>query len=386
MKAMSVMRFVVLGAVGFGIGWALAGLLNSGFTAIYDPSLDTLEPGRGVDLPPWWVRGLSRFSWLSWFIAGACGGAGLGLALGSWKRVGALAGAGALGFGLGNALLFAFSLLFFFPLLVPVSLWMGALGGLMLGVALADWRRAVLLGLAGMVGFGVGGAFAAELGMYVRGIDVGPPPYRPVPYVLGLGMVGLIGGASLGAALGYSEYRKLAAQRRPWVQMNLRGTWERVGLRPWMLALLIVGIAVVLVGGVLIGAVLGGVCTDEERNVYAEFPQYGSINKEPQPDAESGACVVIYDTRASQEQVAQYYAQQLKAHGWTVQLTKGKATASLPAENTKITVEQFNVNAQRDNFSYDVSFESHEMYDPPRRGAHVAVHVGKDSGKSPPSE
>lgn len=71
---------------------------------------------------------LSRFSWLSWFIAGACGGAGLGLALKRWKRVFALAGAGALGFGVGNALLFALSLLFFFPLLIPVSLWMGTLG------------------------------------------------------------------------------------------------------------------------------------------------------------------------------------------------------------------------------------------------------------------
>jgi hypothetical protein len=184
---------------------------------MYDP---TLEPGRGVDLPPWWVMWLSRFSW---FMARACGGAGLGLALKSWNRVVALAGAGALGFGVGNALLFALSLLFFFPLLVPMSPAMGALGGLMLGVALADWRRAVLLGLAGMVGFGVGGAIAAELGIYVEGIDVGPPPYRAVLYVLVLSTVGLMGGASLGAALGYLEYRKLVAGRRPWVQMNLRG-------------------------------------------------------------------------------------------------------------------------------------------------------------------
>jgi hypothetical protein len=272
MRATSVMRFVVLGAVGFGIGWAVAGLFNSGFTAIYDPSSETLVFGRGVDLPPWWVMGLERFSWLSWFVAGACGGAGLGLALGSWKRVVALAGAGALGFGVGNALLFALSLLFFFPLLIPVSLWMGALGGLMLGVALADWRRAVLLGLAGMVGFGVGGAVAADLGIYVEGIDVGPPLYQPGLYVLVLGMVGPIGGASLEGALGYSEYRKLAAERRPRVQMNLRGIWERVGLRPWMLGLLLIGFAVVLVGAVLIGAPLGSVCTDEERNVYAEFP------------------------------------------------------------------------------------------------------------------
>jgi MFS family permease len=181
-------------------------------------------------------------------------------------------GAGALGFGVGNALFFALPLLFFFPLLIPASLGMGTLGGLMLGVALADWRRAVLLGLAGMVGFGVGGAIAADLGIYVEGMDIGPPPYRPVLYVLGLGMVGLIGGASLGAALGYLEYRKLAAQRRPRVQMNLRGTWERVGLRPWMLALLLLGFVLVLAGAVLIGAPLGGVCTDEERNVYAEFP------------------------------------------------------------------------------------------------------------------
>ena len=96
----------------------------------------------------------------------------------------------------------------------------------------------------------------------------------------------------------------LAAERRPWVQMNLRGIWERVGLRPWMLALLLLGFAVVLVG-----APLGGVCTDEERNVYAQFPQYQNIDKEPQPDRESGGCVVIYDTRAFQEQLAEYYAQ-----------------------------------------------------------------------------
>lgn len=197
--------------------------------------------------------------------------------------------------------------------------------------------------------------------------------------------MGLIGGASLGAALGYLEYRKLAAERRPSVQMNLRGIWERVGLRPWMLALLLLGFAVVLVGAVLIGAPLGSACTDEERNVYAEFHQYGNINKEPQPDRDSGGCVVVYDTRASQEQVAEYYAQQLKANGWTVQLSKERAAVSLPQENKKITVEQFYVLAHRDNFSYDVSFESHEMYDPPRPGAYVAVHVGKDSGKSPPT-
>jgi hypothetical protein len=67
-------------------------------------------------------------------------------------------------------------------------------------------------------------------------------------------------------------------------------------------------------------------------------------------------------------------------------LSKDKAAVSLPKENKEMTVEQFDVNAQRDKFSYDVSFESHEMYDPPCPGAHFAVHVGKDSGKSLPGE
>ncbi len=32
--------------------------------------------------------------------------------------------------------------------------------------------------------------------------------------------------------------------------------------------------------------------------------------------------------------------------------------------------------------SYEVSFESYEMYDPPRPGAHVAVHVFEGSGNA----
>jgi len=95
-----------------------------------------------------------------------------------------------------------------------VSVGMGAFGGLMLGLALADWRRVVLLGLAGMIGFGVGGAIAAALGMPVLGVDWEQPPLLLVLYVLVQGMVGIIGGASLGAALGYLENRKLVEERR----------------------------------------------------------------------------------------------------------------------------------------------------------------------------
>lgn len=65
MRATSVLRFVVLGAVGVGIGWAMAGLL-------------------AVMVPMW-------SPYTSYFLAGACGGVGLGLALRDWKRVAALA-------------------------------------------------------------------------------------------------------------------------------------------------------------------------------------------------------------------------------------------------------------------------------------------------------
>ena len=152
---------------------------------------------------------------LSWFLAGACGGAGLGLAHRSWKRVIVLALVGSLGFGVGFFLFFVLAFLFGFPL---VSVGMGALGGILLGLALAGWRGAVLLGLAGMVGFGVGGAVATALGMPVLGVDWDQPPLWLVLYVLVQAMVGLIGGASLGAALGYLEPCRLADESRPRVR------------------------------------------------------------------------------------------------------------------------------------------------------------------------
>jgi hypothetical protein len=69
-----------------------------------------------------------------------------------------------------------------------------------------------------MVGFGVGEAIAAALGMSVLGIDWEQPPLLLLVYVLVMGMVGIIGGASLGAALGFLENRKLAQGQRPRVR------------------------------------------------------------------------------------------------------------------------------------------------------------------------
>ncbi len=123
-----------------------------------------------------------------------------------------------------------------------------------------------------------------------------------------------------------------------------------------------------------------GTCDKEERKVYAEFPQYGNINKEPHPFLDTGGCTVGYDTRASQKRVAQYYAEQLKAHEWEVEQTVGEVTVSGPQKRT---VEEVNISARRGDFFYNVLFESHKYYIPPRPGAHVAVHVFKSSKKTP---
>ena len=93
-------------------------------------------------------------------------------------------------------------------------------------------------------------------------------------------------------------------------------------------------------------------------------------------------CAVFYDTRASQERVAGRYVEQLKAHGWEVQQREYETTVS-GAE--KRTFEEVEITARRGNFVYNVLFESHEYYDPPRPGVHVAVHVFKSSKKTPAS-
>jgi hypothetical protein len=213
MRATSVIKFVVFGAVGFGIGLAIAGFFNSVFIAITAPMFPP-GPGPRIEPPPWWV---SLMPYLSWFVAGACGGAALGLAMGTWKRVFALGVGGLLGFGVGSFFFFVIAFLFGLPA-VGVAAGMGLFGGVLLGLTFGDPKRVVLLGLAGMVGFGVGGAIAAAMGMPPLTYDWEQPSLLLVLYVVVQAMVGLIGGASLGAALGLLENRKLAERQRPRVR------------------------------------------------------------------------------------------------------------------------------------------------------------------------
>jgi hypothetical protein len=167
--------------------------------------------------------------------------------------------------------------------------------------------------------------------------------------------------------------------------MNLEGARGRIGIRPKRLVVLLLGFVIVLLGAPLaVGGFFStsGVCTEEERKVYAEFPQYGNINREPQPFPESGGCSVFYDTQASQERVAGYYAEQLKAHGWEVEQREYETTVF---DARKRTFEEVEITARRGDFFYSVLFESHQYYDPPRPGVHVAVHVFKSSRRTPAS-
>jgi hypothetical protein len=165
--------------------------------------------------------------------------------------------------------------------------------------------------------------------------------------------------------------------------MNLRETWERIGLRPWKLALLLLGFATVLVVSPLVARVYSSVlgCSGEEQEVFAEFVQYGGREMEPQPSLESGSCAVFYDTPASQERVANYYTERLEARGWEVEQREYETTVSGPKKRTFDEVE---IMARRGDFFYEVFFESHRYYDPPRPGVHVAVHVSKNENAPPP--
>ena len=162
MRAKSVIRFIVLGAVGFGIGVIIA--------------------GAGLLIP----------------VGGALGGASLGLGLEDKSKAVILALLGALGATFGVIVVFiAGSPVWDSP--VRMAAVIGAMVGASLSVAFWDWKRVVALTVAGAVGFGLGGAISGD---------------SPS----GLLAPGVIGGASLGAAIGYLEKRKQAAEQRPRVR------------------------------------------------------------------------------------------------------------------------------------------------------------------------
>jgi hypothetical protein len=203
MRATSVLRFVVFGAVGFGFSGIIVGVL-------------------------WPLAFLFSFqaAGLLFVLSGAVGGASLGLALGDRERTIHLAVLGTLGFALGGLVALAVAV-GFVPAFGSLSASedygirgaMGVLGRAVVGatssLAFLDWRRTLALTLTGAAGFGVGlivGVFALQ-GMF--GVRFMAGTWGTVTLCA---LAGTSGGASLGAALGSLENRKLATQRRPRVR------------------------------------------------------------------------------------------------------------------------------------------------------------------------
>lgn len=165
---MQVARFALFGALGFGVGTAIETFI-------------TLTLYMLVPFP------------LPFLVAGAVGGASLGLAMKDGRKTLSLAILGALGLVVG--LLAATTIGSFFSY---ASLLLGAIAGMVIGAAMGlafrSLRRIAVLAVAGGVGFGVGLA-AGEL---LR-------DSLPVSGGGGIVVAGMIGGASLGAVLGYLE-------------------------------------------------------------------------------------------------------------------------------------------------------------------------------------
>ena len=176
-------RFALWGAVGFCVGGAIAGAITS-----------------------------DSNTFLGFAILGIFGGASLGLVLKGWKGAVLLAIAGGAGFvvgtflsviiGMGLGLMLPEPVDEIYIIVTPFVMGaiIGAVGGIALGMALKDWRGVGLLALVGAVGFGI----AAQIN---QSLLLNLLTTRILSTVVPLTIWGLIGGACLGAALGYLKKR-----------------------------------------------------------------------------------------------------------------------------------------------------------------------------------
>jgi hypothetical protein len=139
------------------------------------------------------------------FLPGAISGASLGWALGGWRKAWPCALAGAIGFGGGHGLTIISSFSFewygigFQAIMGAI---MGALGGLSLGIALKNFSWAGFLMLAGAIGFSIGYVVCRQI------IDQQIPGVPAYLFIIW----GVIGGAFLGATLGYLECKKAGSE------------------------------------------------------------------------------------------------------------------------------------------------------------------------------
>jgi hypothetical protein len=175
---------------------------------------------------------------LSWFFAGACGGAGLGLALKSWKRVAALALAGAVGFGVGNLFFFALAFLLGIPL---VGAGMGALGGVDIRVGPRRLEEGAASWVGGHGWLRCRGSDRRSLGDVCTGHRLGAAPLVAVGIRAGDGHGWHHRWGIAGSGTRIPGEPQAGPRPKTKSQVNLQDTWNRTGIRPCrLLALLVV--------------------------------------------------------------------------------------------------------------------------------------------------
>ncbi|MFC1969913.1 hypothetical protein ACFLVV_01700 [Chloroflexota bacterium] len=174
LKRKSISAFTLWGALGFGIGGAIGGAIWVAFDAPH----------------------------FGFAVLGAVGGASLGLVLKDRKTAGLLALAGAIGFGIGFLTGFFILLVIWQPIHMQgafIGALGGAVGGASLGIASRSWKSVGVLALASAIGCGA--VVQATLGHPV-GLTA-----QILSGAITLAIWGAVGGASLGVAMGYLEKR-----------------------------------------------------------------------------------------------------------------------------------------------------------------------------------
>jgi hypothetical protein len=170
-----------------------------------------------LEAPLWHALGEHSiyFHYLFLAFVGAFGGASLGLALRDWKKAVLLGVVGAIAFGIGLGFI-GMIILSMTYLSALGGLVGGAIGGAALGLAHKGVKGAVTLGWAGAIGFGLGWGLT-DLLMIFGGLI-------PESMIFSEGMVfvwviqvlqGVVGGAVLGAVLALSENRERRRARIP---------------------------------------------------------------------------------------------------------------------------------------------------------------------------
>lgn len=111
-----------------------------------------------------------------------------------------------------------------------------------------------------------------------------------------------------------------------------------------------------------IASVAGG-CSEGEKHVFREFPQYGGRQLEPEYSGSNG-CYVAFTTEDAGERVTTYYREQLTARGWKLDPPPPSVEA---AEGQ---TQGGGVSAARGGYRYEALLES-----PVRDGTSIVVYV-----------